>query len=171
MNPRRPTSREIILMIPSIKNWGRETDMHKIYNLIFGQTNEQFHEKAALDATYQDVKADQDPIRYLKILNNLCFSNKSKHHPIRYLLLTTKRLYNTTHHADKNMTNFLVRFRNTQKVKNWCNGSLISKLVQNYGVKVKYPLHTTGFDTLADDENKKAKKNRGRYALLHTMYR
>ena len=35
-----------------------ESDMHKIYNLIVGQTNEQLPEKAASDATFQAVKID-----------------------------------------------------------------------------------------------------------------
>ena len=33
-------------------------DMHKIYNLIVGQMNEQLKEKAASDATLQAVKTD-----------------------------------------------------------------------------------------------------------------
>ena len=36
-----------------------ESDMHKIYNLILGQTNEQLQEKASSDATFQGVKTDQ----------------------------------------------------------------------------------------------------------------
>ena len=35
-----------------------ESDMHKIYNLIVGQTNEQLKEKAASDVTFQVVKTD-----------------------------------------------------------------------------------------------------------------
>ena len=35
-----------------------ESDMHEIYNIIVGKTNEQLHEKAALDATFQAVKTD-----------------------------------------------------------------------------------------------------------------
>ena len=35
-----------------------ESDMHKIYNLIVVQTNEQLHEKAALDDTFQAVNTD-----------------------------------------------------------------------------------------------------------------
>ena len=33
--------------------------MHKIYNLILGQMNEQLQERAASDATFQAVKIDQ----------------------------------------------------------------------------------------------------------------
>ena len=50
-----------------------ESDMHKIYNLIVGQTNEQLQEKAASDATFQAVKTDRDPICYLMILKKICF--------------------------------------------------------------------------------------------------
>ena len=39
-----------------------KSDMHKIYNLIVGQTNEQLKEKAASDATFQAVKTDRDRI-------------------------------------------------------------------------------------------------------------
>ena len=55
-----------------------ESDMHKIYNLIVGQTNEQLQEKSALDATFHAVKTDPDPIGYLMILKKICFSNQSK---------------------------------------------------------------------------------------------
>ena len=52
-----------------------KSDMHKIYNLIVGQKNEQLQEKAASNATFQAVKTDQDPIGYLMILKKICFSN------------------------------------------------------------------------------------------------
>ena len=39
-----------------------ESDMHKIYNLIVGQTNEQLKYKVALDATLRAFMTDQDPI-------------------------------------------------------------------------------------------------------------
>ena len=35
-----------------------KSDMHKIYNLIVGQTNDQLQEKAASDATFQAFKTD-----------------------------------------------------------------------------------------------------------------
>ena len=60
-----------------------ESDMHKIYNLIAGQKNEQLQEKAALDATFQAVKTDRDPVGYLMILKRLCFSNQFGQHPNR----------------------------------------------------------------------------------------
>ena len=48
-----------------------KSDMHKIYNLIVGQTNEQLQEKAASDAPLQAVKTYRDPICYLMILKRL----------------------------------------------------------------------------------------------------
>ena len=57
-----------------------ESDMHKIYNLILGQKKEQLQEKAALEATFQAVKTDRDPIGYLIIQKRICFSNKYEQH-------------------------------------------------------------------------------------------
>ena len=48
-----------------------KSDMHKIYNLLVGQTNEQLQEKAASEDTFQAVKTDQDPIGYLMILKKI----------------------------------------------------------------------------------------------------
>ena len=50
-----------------------QSDMHKIYNIIVGQTNEQIQEKAASDATFQTVNTDQYLIGYLMILKRICF--------------------------------------------------------------------------------------------------
>ena len=72
-----------------------ESDMHKIYNLILGQTNEQLQEKAASDATFQEVKTDRYPIGYLMILKKIYFSNQLEQHPIRSLCLSMSQLYNT----------------------------------------------------------------------------
>ena len=72
-----------------------ESDMHKIYNLVVGQTNEQLQEKAASDTTFQAVKTDRDPIGYLMILKKICFSYQSEPHPIHSLWLSTRPLYNT----------------------------------------------------------------------------
>ena len=58
------------------------SDMHKIYNLIVGQTNEQLQEKAASDATFQAVKTDGHPIGYLMILKGIFFSNQYEKHMI-----------------------------------------------------------------------------------------
>ena len=67
-----------------------ESDTHKIYNLIVGQTYEQLQEKESSDATFQVVNTDRYPIGYLMILKNICFSNKSEQHPIRLLCLSTR---------------------------------------------------------------------------------
>ena len=58
------------------KNDVYESEIHKIYNLIVGQTNEQVPEKAASDATFQAIKTDRDPIGYLMIMKRICFSNQ-----------------------------------------------------------------------------------------------
>ena len=107
-----------------------ESDMHKIYNLIVGQTNEQLQEKASSDATLQAVNTDKYRIGYLMILNRLCFSNQSEQHPVRSLWLSTRRLYNTMHYANKNTTDYLVRFRYAQKFNEAYNGILINSGLQ-----------------------------------------
>ena len=48
-----------------------ESEMHKIYNIIIGQTNEQLQEKAASDATLQAVNTDQESKVYLVILKRI----------------------------------------------------------------------------------------------------
>ena len=48
-----------------------ESDMHNIYNLILGQTDEQLQEKAASDATFRAVKTDRGPIGYMMILKKI----------------------------------------------------------------------------------------------------
>ena len=58
-------------------------DMHKIYNLIAGQRNEQLQYTAVSDATFQAVNTDQEPIGCMMIPKRLCFSNNSNQHPIR----------------------------------------------------------------------------------------
>ena len=82
-----------------------KSDMHKIHNLIVGQTNEQLQEKAASDATLQAIKTDQDPIGYRIILKKICFSNQSEQHPTCSLCLSARRLYKTIQYlncVDKN---------------------------------------------------------------------
>ena len=96
-----------------------KSDMQKIYNLILGQTNKQLKEKAALYATFQEFKTDQDPIVNMMILKIICFSNQSEQHPIRSLCM-----------SNENTTNYLFSFRNAQKFNKACNGSLITKVVQ-----------------------------------------
>ena len=77
-----------------------ESDMHKIYNLIMGQTNKQLQEKAQLDAIFQAIKTHRDLIGYLLILKRICFSNQSEQHPICSLCLSTRRLHNTMQYAN-----------------------------------------------------------------------
>ena len=132
--------------------------MHKIYNLIVGQTNEQLQEKAVSDATFQGVKTDRDPIGYLMILKKIYLLNQPEQHPTRLLCLSTRRLYNTTQYASKSTTDYLVRFRNAQKVNEACDGSLITKGVQEHGMKIRFPLHNTGFYSLQVDEKKESEK-------------
>ena len=140
------------------KKYVYESDMHKKYNIIVGQTNKQLQEKAESAATFQEVKTDRDPIGYLMVLKSICFSNQSEQHPIRSLCLSTRRLYNTMQYATKNTTDYLVRFRNAQKVNEACDGSLITKVVQEHGMKILFPLHNTVFDSLQKDEKKEAEK-------------
>ena len=120
--------------------------------------NEQIQEKAASDDTFQWVKTDQYPIDYLMILKSVCFSNQSEQHPIRSLCLSMSRLYNIMQYANENTTDYLVRFRNSQKFNEACNGSLITKGAQEHGMKILFPFHNTGFDYLQEDEIKEAEK-------------
>ena len=122
--------------------------MNKTYNIIVGQTNKQLQYKAAPDATFQAVNTEQDPIGYLMILKRICFSNQSEQQPIRSLCLSTRLLYNTMQYANENTTNYLVRFRNSQKVNEACNVSLITKGVQEHGMKILFQFHNTVFDYL-----------------------
>ena len=59
-------------------------------------------------------------------------------------------------YASENNTEYLVRFRNAQKVNEACDGSLITKGVQEHGMKIRFPFHNTGFDYLQEDEMKEA---------------
>ena len=72
-----------------------EIYMHKIYNLVVGQTKEKLQDKAASESSFRAVKTDQYPIGYLMILKRLCFSNQYEQHPIHSLCLATRRMYNT----------------------------------------------------------------------------
>ena len=133
--------------------------MHKIYNLIVWQTNEQLKEKAASEANLQAVKTDRDTIGYLLILKKMCFSNQSEQHPIRSLCLSTRQQYNTMQYAIDNTTDYLFRFRNAQKFNEACDGSLITKGVQEHGMKICFPLQNIGFGSLQEDGNKEAEKS------------
>ena len=130
--------------------------MHKIYNLIVGQTNKQLQEKAASDAPFQAVKTDQYLIGYLMILKSIWFSNQSEQHPIHSLCLSTRCLYKTMEYANENTTDYLVRFRNSQKVNKACDVSLTTKGVQEHGMKIIFPLHNTLFESLQEYEKKES---------------
>ena len=107
-----------------------ETDMHKIYNLIVGHTNEMLQETAASYANLKVFKLVQDPIEYLIILKKILFSNQSEQNPIRSMWLKIRRLYNTMHHFNQNNNKYLFRFPNSQKVNKASNGSLITRAFQ-----------------------------------------
>ena len=112
------------------------------------QTNKQLQEKAALDSPFQAIKTEQDPINCLMILKKICFSNQSEQHPIYLLFLYMRRLYNTIYYANKNTTKYLVTFWNAQRFNEDLNGSLITKSVQEHGMKILFPLQNTVFDSL-----------------------
>ena len=134
-----------------------------------GQRNKQLQEKAAWDATFQVAKTDRDPIGYLMILKRICFSNQSEQHPIRWLCLSTRRMYNTMQYANKNITDYLIRFRNSQRVNEACDGSLITKRVQEHGTNISFPLHNTEFDSLQEDK-KKEREKAGEEILCAILY-
>ena len=92
------------------------------------------------------------------ILKKICLLNQSEQHPSRSLCLATRRLYNKIHSTDENTTDYLVRFRNEQKVNEACNGSLISRGLQEHRMKILYTLYVTGFDALSVNEKKEAYK-------------
>ena len=52
----------------------------------------------------------------------------------------------------------MVRLHNAQKVNEACDGILITKGVQDHGMKIRLPLHNTGFDSLQEEEKKEAEK-------------
>ena len=57
-------------------------------------------------------------------------------------------------HANNNTNDYLVRFCNEQKINEAYNGSIIKRGFQEQGMKILYPLHVTGFDTMQDNYNK-----------------
>ena len=57
-------------------------------------------------------------------------------------------MYNIMQYSNKNTTNYLVRFRNAQKVNETCNERLFTKGVQEHGMKFIFPFHNTAFDSL-----------------------
>ena len=88
------------------------------------------------------------------IPKKICFSNQSEQHPIRSLCLSTMQLYKTMQYASENTTDYLVRFRNAQKVNEACDRSLITKGVQEHGMKISFPFHNIGFYSLQEDDKK-----------------
>ena len=61
-------------------------------------------------------------------------------------------------YTNENTTDYLVRFCNAHKVNEACDGSLITKGLQEHGMKILFPLHNTVFDSLQKDEKKEAEK-------------
>ena len=96
------------------------------------------------------------------------FSNHSEKHPIQSLCLSTRRMYNTMQYSNEKTTDYLVSFPNDQKVKEACNWSLITRDVQEHGIKILFPLHNTGFDSLKDE--KKEAENSGEEMLCAILY-
>ena len=78
-------------------------------------------------------------------------------------------LYNIIQNVNENTADYLVRFRNFQKLNKACNGSLIKKFVQENWMKILYPLHVTGFDTIPDDDKKEA-ETEGEEILSAILY-
>ena len=71
-----------------------------------------------------------------------------------------RRLYNTMQYANNNTTDYLVRSHNSQKANEACNIILITKGVQEHGMKIFFPLYNTEFDSLQEDEKKEAENAR-----------
>ena len=61
-------------------------------------------------------------------------------------------------YVNKNTVDSFYRFRNAKKVNEACNGILITRVVQEHGMKILFPLHNTGFDSLQEDKKKEAEK-------------
>ena len=80
-----------------------------------------------------------------------------------------RSLYNTTKYANKNTTDYLIRFGNAHKVNESCTGSLITKVLQGHGMKIIFPLNNTVFDSLQEDERKEAEKS-GEKMLCAILY-
>ena len=60
--------------------------------------------------------------------------------------------------VNKNTTKYLVRFRNAHKVNEDCNRSSITKVIQEDGMKILFPLHNTVFGSLQEYDKKEAEK-------------
>ena len=62
--------------------------------------------------------------------------------------------YGINKYANKNTTDYLVRFRNAQKFNESYNGSLITNGLQEYGIKILFQLQNTVFYYLPEDEKR-----------------
>ena len=72
-------------------------------------------------------------------------------------------------YANENTTDYLLRFCNSQKVNEACNGSPITEGVQEHRMKIILPLYNTGFDYLQEDK-KKETENPGEEMLCTILY-
>ena len=72
-------------------------------------------------------------------------------------------------YTNDNTTKYLVRFRNSQKVNEACNVILITKGLQEHGMKILLPFHNNGFDSLQEDDMKVAEKA-GEEILCEILY-
>ena len=59
-------------------------------------------------------------------------------------------------YANENIADYLVRFCNNPKVNEGCNIVLITRGVQEFGMKILLPLKTNGFDLLQENEKTEA---------------
>ena len=62
------------------------------------------------------------------------------------------------HYANENTTDYLARFRNSQNINEVCNGSLITRSVQENGMNILLLLKNTGLYSLQEYEKKEADK-------------
>ena len=72
-------------------------------------------------------------------------------------------------YSNENTAEYLVRFRNAQKVNEACGISLTTEGVQEHGMKILFPLHNNGFDYLQEDEKKEVEKT-GEEILCTILY-
>ena len=54
-------------------------------------------------------------------------------------------------YVNENTIDYLVRFRNAKKFNEDCNGILITKGVQEHGMKIIFLFHNTVFYSLQED--------------------
>ena len=63
-------------------------------------------------------------------------------------------------YVNEKTTDYLFRLRNAQKINEACNGSIITRAVPEHRMKILFPLHTTRFDSLQENEKKEAEITR-----------